>query len=233
MKLFTKILCAILVFCLLIPAVCFLSGCGTSEVKTYDELVSAINGNKGTIKLSNDINVTSTLVIERSVTLNLNGKKLYNENDIWDKNPNDWSIISVRKNGNLTINGSGTIDCKENDCYAIDVMDGGKAVIENGNFIGNISAVYAYEGNVEIKGGTYSIKQKNNNKVEREYGLTINIYNENGAKNLATISITGGTFNNFDPADKTDNKDNLVAKGYKTELIENTTNYRVVKDNNM
>lgn len=215
-----KILSLVLAVLLIVPAMFMLTACAPStiEVSTYAELKQALKGNNDIIKVTADINVEDSLVVGRKVVLDLNGKKLYNENDIWDKSPNSWSIISVRQNGNLTLKGNGKVITKENDCYALDVIDGGKLVVEDGEYVGNVSAVYAYDGAVEIKGGKYSIQQLNTNKVEGPYGLTINIYNNNDASKpqlakKATVSITGGRFVNFNPSIDNPN-DELVAEGY-------------------
>ena len=221
----------------IIPFALVLSACGatTQVVSTYDELVSALSGTSNVVKLDADIDVEDMLLVKREMTLDLNGHKLYNTKDIWfDKEePHKWSIIEVGKDGVLTITGNGKIDAKENDCYAIDVADGGKLTIEDGEFIGNISAVYVYEGSAEIKGGKFSIKQLNDNKVESEYGQTVNIYNKNAENKTATVSITGGLFKNFDPAGKIDNPhDELVAKGYKAveAKVDGEKYYEIVKE---
>ena len=220
----------------IIPFALVLSACGatTQVVSTYDELVSALSGTSNVVKLDADINVEDMLLVKREMTLDLNGHKLYNTKDIWfDKEePQKWSIIEVGKDGVLTITGNGKIDAKENDCYAIDVYKG-KLVIENGEFIGNISAVYVYEGSAEIKGGKFSIKQLNDNKVESKYGQTVNIYNKNAENKTATVSITGGLFKNFDPAGRVDNPhDELVAKGYKAveAKVDGEKYYEIVKE---
>ena len=224
-----RVVSLLLALLFIVPLMFLATACGetVATVSTYDELVEALNGDKQIVKLEKDIDVESVLVVGRKVILDMNGTTLTNSNDLWDKEPNSWSIISVIENGDLTIKGNGKIQAKENDCYAIDVMDGGNLAIEDGKFIGNISAVYAYEGNVKISGGTYSIQQLNDNGVEGPYGQTINIYNQNADK--TTVEITGGVFKNFNPSDKTDNKDKLVADGYEAVLIEGTTDYKVVK----
>lgn len=220
----------------IIPFALVLSACGatTQVVSTYDELVLALSGTSNVVKLDADIDVKDMLLVKREMTLDLNGHKLYNTKNIWfdDGKSQKWSIIEVAKNGVLTITGNGKIDAKADDCYAIDV-DKGKLVIENGEFIGNISAVYVYEGSTEIKGGKFSIKQLNDNKVESAYGQTVNIYNENAENKTATVSITGGLFKNFDPAGRVDNPhDELVAKGYKAQetTIDGEKYYEIVKE---
>ena len=100
-----------------------------------------------------DIDVLASLRVARKVTIDMNGKKLYNTSEIWNSAINDWSIISVMSNGELTIKGEGIVEALENDCYAVSVRDGGKLIIENGTFIGSIHSVYVYEGTTQIKGG--------------------------------------------------------------------------------
>lgn len=232
-----KFIATLVAVLLIVPFAFLLSACGANEdvieVATYAELSEALSGKHDVVKLTKDIDVEDTLAVTREMTLDLNGHTLFNTKDIWSdvEGAEKWSIVEVGKDGNLTITGNGKIDCKENDCYAVDVAYGGKLNIEDGEFIGNISAVYVYEGSAEIKGGKYSIKQLNDNGVESKYGCTINVYNQNQDANKASVSITGGVFANFNPTDKTQNAhDNLVPEGYKAVLVEgSTTDYQIVK----
>lgn len=166
----------------------------------YATLQDAIDAaqNGATVVLVNDVDLTKTVVVNKTITLDMNGEKLHNTNGIWNDANRDWSLISVRS-GDLTITGNGTLDALEDDCYAVDVRDNGKLTIENGKFVGNISAVYNRGGEVTIKDGDFSIKQLNSNNVQDGYGLLINCYDESYKNGEATITITGGTFQNFDP----------------------------------
>ncbi|MDY5407622.1 MAG: hypothetical protein SPG42_04850, partial [Candidatus Cryptobacteroides sp.] len=92
------------------------------------------------------------------------------------KEANNWSLFSV-KGGSLTIKGAGTLQAKENDCYAVDVQDGGQVVIEDGTYVGNVHAVYVFEGTAEIKGGKYSIQQPSG--LPSPYGYVLNCYDAN------------------------------------------------------
>lgn len=197
----------------------------TTSVGSYDELVNAIASaeNGATITLSSDINVTQTIAVkDKTITLNLNGKKLSNEEDLWDKpnkEANNWSLISVRGTGNLTITGNGTLDAKKDDCYAVDVQDEtAKATLENGTFVGNITTVYVFEGTLVVKDGSYSIKQLNSNGVQNQYGLTINCYDQNYKNGTAKVLITGGTFAHFNPVDNAaeGTGTNFATSGYET-----------------
>lgn len=234
-KTFTSILSTICV--VLVLAICsvLLVTCGPkekiAEVGTYKELVNAFAGDADIVKVTQDIKIEDTLNVTRTFKLDLNGKTLSNETALWDDQTpgaNKWSIISVRENGNLTITGNGTIHALENDCYALDVMDAGKLVIENGTFIGNISAVYIDEGSVEIKGGEYSIQQLSQ---QSDYRYTLNCNDANYDAQTATFSVTGGTFHNFNPADcKAEGEGtNFVVEGYTTQLKDDTSDiYEVI-----
>ena len=202
-------------------------------VSTYDDLVSALSGTDDIVRLDADINVEDTLVVTRAVTLDMNGKTLSNKTIIWDEIAKKWSILSVRENGNLTITGNGKIDALEDDCYGIDVTDGGNLVIEDGEITGNISAVYVLEGSAEIKGGTYSIKQLH---VPKGNAFTLNALDENYKNKTATITVTGGSFVNFNPAanaaESSGDTTNFVAGGYKTTEAKkgDKTIYTVTKE---
>lgn len=195
-----------------------------TSVDSYDSLVEAINSasDGDTITLNGDIDVQQTLVVTKKLTLDLAGHKLYNTKDLWDaptEKDNNWSLISVRGTGNLTITGNGTLDAKKDDCYAVDVQDEtAKATLENGTFVGNITTVYVFEGTLVVKDGSYSIKQLNSNGVQNQYGLTINCYDQNYKNGTAKVLITGGTFAHFNPVDNAAEGagTNFATSGYET-----------------
>ena len=172
--------------------------------KTFVSLQNAINDAKDndTITLLKDVDLGATVTVaNKTVTLNMAGKTIYNTKDLWDSKPGAWSLISVRENGNLTITGDGTLKAKADDCYALDTQEeSAKLTVENGTVIGNISAIYAFLGEVTINGGSYSIQQLNTNNVQDGYGLTINCYDQNYKDKTAKITVTGGYFAHFDPA---------------------------------
>lgn len=201
------------------------AGAGTSVTEqvgstAYQKLAKAIADAKAgdTITLSEDVDVQQTLVVDKKLTLDLAGHKLYNTNDLWDKptaQDNNWSLISVRGQGNLTITGNGVLDAKENDCYAVDLQDEAtKLTIENGEFIGNITAIYAHTGEAVINGGKFWIRQLNANNVQDGYGLTLNCLDANRKNGTAKIHVTGGTYYKFDPA-------NNCAEGANTNFCVN------------
>lgn len=172
--------------------------------KKYETLADAIGAAQDgdTVTLLKDIDLPATAVVKRkTITLDLNGKTISNSTDIWNESINAWSLISVRDNGDLTINdtaGGGTLKAKENDCYALDVQDKDTALTVNaGTYVGNISAIYAYDGKVTINGGHFSIQQKKDDGDP--YRFTLNCYDSNYKADSAGFTVNGGTFENFDP----------------------------------
>ena len=176
----------------------------------YDALQAAVDAATAgqTIVLLKDVDASSGVTVGKKIVLDMNGKKLYNTVDIWDTS---WSLISVQANGDLTITGNGTFAAKENDCYAVDVQDGGKVTIQNGTFIGNIHAVYVYIGTAIINGGTYTVQQQYPN-ADRPYDFVLNCYDASRADGTAKITVNGGEFPQIDPS-------NCKAEGEGTDFV--------------
>lgn len=174
-------------------------------------------GGEATLAVDLDLGETVSVAAGKEVTLDLNGKTIKNTADLWDapiKEANNWSLFSV-KGGSLTIKGAGALQAKENDCYAVDVQKGGKVIIEDGTYVGNIHAVYVYEGTAEIKGGKYSIQQTYPD-AGKAYGFVLNCYDKNYKNGTAKIIVSGGEFEKFNPADCVAEgaHTNFVAEGY-------------------
>ena len=174
----------------------------------------------GEATLTEDVVLGETVVVEpgKEVVLDLNGKTVSNTADLWNESIASWSLLSVR-GGSLTIKGAGTLQAKENDCFAVDVQDGGTVVIEDGTYVGNVHAVYVYEGTAEIKGGKYSIQQLSSNPDP--YGYVLNCYDKNRENGIAKIIVTGGEFEKFNPADCAAEgaHTSFLADGYKSTQI--------------
>ena len=168
--------------------------------------------NGGNIKVDANVDPSEALVATKNTTIDMNGKTIANTNEVWKDDTNSWSLISARENADLTITGNGTFKAKENDCYAVDVQDSTATVtIENGTFIGNIHAVYVYEGTAYIKGGFYSVQQKYPD-ASKANEFVLNCYDANYKNGTAKIIVTGGTFVNFNPA-------NCQAEGAHTNFV--------------
>ncbi len=170
----------------------------------------------GNVELANDILVEDTIVAEKETKLDMKGKTIANTADLWNESTGAWSLVSARgADAKITVDGNGKFAAKENDCFAVDVQDGATVTIKSGTFIGNVHAVYVYEGTAEIKGGFYSVQQKYN-VAGKENGFVLNCYDANRKAGIAEIIVTGGTFVNFNPADcwAEGAHTNFVADGY-------------------
>ena len=189
----------------------------------YETLAEAVATAKDgdTVKLLDDVDLTETLIIrDKTITLDLNGKTISNSTDIWNESTYSWSLISVRDNGVLTIDdivGGGTLKAKENDCFTLDVyaydtknVENTRLTVNAGNYIGNISAVYAFTGKVTINGGHFSIQQKESGSDP--YRLTLNCYDSSYTAGRAGFTVNGGMFENFDPR-------NNLAEGAGTSFV--------------
>ena len=188
----------------------------TYPAASASELGSALNEGK-IVALSKDITSNDTIVVNnKTATLDANGKTVDNTEVIWNEDKNNWSLVSARNQANLTITGNGNFKAKENDCFAVDVQDGSTVTIKNGTFVGNVHAVYVYEGTAIIEGGTYSVQQKYSDASKADE-FVLNCYDANRANGTAKIIVKGGTFINFNPADcqAEGAHTNFVADGYK------------------
>lgn len=163
------------------------------EVK-YFSLTAAIAAAKDgeTVKLLADVEQNSQLSINKNITLDLNGKKIYNTKDIWGDNA--VAVIAIKDGAEVTVMGDGTIAAKKDDCYTFNIIDG-ELTIENGTFIGNISVVQVQEGRLTINGGTFSLLQK----WDGEDRYLINCIDKAFTDKKAKVAIYGGSFVGFDP----------------------------------
>ena len=198
----------------------------------YENLTDAIAAaDGGTVTMLKDAVFTDTCIVTGPVTLDMNGHTISNTSGIWDQDDGKWSLISVRGNGDLTITGNGTLSTLKDDIYAVDVYDAtSSCTIESGTFIGNVHAVYVRDGNLTVNGGHFSVQQKYSQEQPDEFVL--NCYDAHYKAGTAKITVTGGTFENFDPADcEAEGEDtNFVANGYTvtSEEIGKNTWYTVV-----
>ena len=194
-------------------------------VNVKDEAsLRALFATGGEAKLATDVDITVSKSISlgegKEVTLDLNGHKISNSVDLWkDSEPSQVCVVSV-DGGTLTIKGKGGVAAKANDCYTFNVRKGGKLVIEDGEYVGNISVIQVQEGLVEISGGKFSLIQTWPS-VGNGYDYTINLIDAAGKDGTANAIVTGGCFYKFDPSDNNSEnpKKNYVADGYKSTLV--------------
>lgn len=199
---------------------------GDTGYATLQAAVDAAN-NGDTVQLLTDVLQNSKVCINKDITLDLNGKKIYNTKDIWADSV--VALVNVTNNANVTITGNGEITAKENDCYAINLVSG-ILTIENGNIVGNVSAVQVQAGHLYIKGGTFSLLQKWENKSTYLINMIDKAYQDGSAR----ATITGGTFVDYEPSQSTSEHPNanFVPTGY--NVTQDGDNYVVtVKSDNV
>ena len=200
----------------------------------YDALVKAVKSG-GLIKLGADVDAGAPLTFGGDAHLDLAGKTLNNTSDIWGDNA--WSLLSAQNGVDVVIDGNGTVKAKKDDCYAVDVQDGSAVTIKSGTFVGNVHAVYVYEGTAIIEGGTYSVQQKYPDASKADE-FVLNCYDSSYKNGTAKIVVKGGTFINFNPADcqAEGAHTNFVADGYSVVSERKASGdvwYTVVKFNNL
>ena len=164
---------------------------GTTKYETLQAAIAAAQDGQ-TVTLLADVEQNTQLAINKSITLDLNGKTIKNTVDIWGDTAN--AILSITNGAKVTITGNGTIDAKENDCYTINVAKG-DLTIENGTFYGNVSVVQVEEGTLSVKGGTFDLHQK----WEGSSKYLFNCIDSEFTSGNAKVAISGGTFVGFDP----------------------------------
>lgn len=186
------------------------------------------------VAAGNNVTLTENVVINhgpivvaegQEVVIDLGAYTISNGKELYSEESKKWSLISVQ-GGKLTLKGTeGGLKAIENDCYAVDVRNGGELVIEGGNYVGNISAVYVYEGTATIKGGNFSVLQKA--PIGEGYEMVINCYDANYAAGKASAVISGGVFQKFNPAAANDAA--LLAEGYIATYDETAGTYTVAE----
>ena len=219
---------------------------------TYDEnaaypVVSAAGlqdamTNGGVVALAKDValpvsdgeagHANPLMTVTKDTVLDLNNKTL--ELEKVTGNLTGVPVLAAVEGGaTLTVNGAGTLNCEAggNACYGINV-NGGKVVIESGNFYGAMTAVQVQKGGLEIKGGFFDMAPTCKAAFPQYAKYVVNCIDAAYKNGTATISITGGTFVNFDPsADPEGAGTSYVADGYKvvSEAHGTDTWYTVVK----
>lgn len=161
-----------------------------------------------TIKLTQDVTVTSHININKSITLDLNGKTFAvdikdvadGDDAIWVR---DYAEVVI-KNGAVEV-----VNSEPSKRYGSAIFATGttKLTIENLDVIAGGEAVFAQaNAQVVINGGTYK-------SIEHpEFTLSLR---DDKPTDTATITVNGGSFYQFNPADNTADgaNTNYVAAG--------------------
>lgn len=193
----------------------------TTTGKNYATLQDAVDYARDgeEIKLLKNVDTVESLVFSNGtkLILDLNGHTVKNIVEL-DPMPHYFTVVSIDNESSVTLK-NGTIQAMDNDCYAINVIDG-KLVIESGKYIGNVSVVQVQKGTLEILRGEFSLIQTwptPNDSTGCLY--TINCIDANYNGGSAIVSIKGGTFRMFNPQDcyAEGEHTNFVAEGYVSE----------------
>ena len=184
-------------------------------VMTSGDLVASLKKRNNITVLGMDMNVSKTISLAQSGKnyLNLNGHDLTSDY-IAGTTANKSAVVYYRApivpTGTLTISGEGSVIGKDGN-YAVGV-ERGTVNITGGTYEGSATAIYAINsGIVNISGGHFRVQHTPGDMDACKF--TINKYDSSTS---AKITITGGTFENFNPADNTADGagTNYVADGY-------------------
>lgn len=228
MKNLAKCLCLALLVTVMIPVISVLTACGdvnTIYVSTMEGLKTALESDKQTIKLSQDINTTESIYITRKVTFDLNGKTI-------EASGND-GVFCVSGEGELTITGKGNIIAKEDNEFAMAIWakENAKVVIENGKFSQKVTGTDPQYDMIYASGaGQITILDGEFESITPQWTLNL----KDADNKVAKMIVKGGKFVGYNPANSLTEpvgvSANFVADGYKSELVEGTKDtYRVVE----
>ena len=139
----------------LLPAAALAEGKET-EVTTADALATALNGDATIIKLTADIEISTTLTVSRAVTLDLNGNVL--------KRTDTGRVIEVQNNGNLTLTDStpsATHSFKVDESTKLWILDktNGTNTVNGGVITGGNANANNNDGGgvIIVSGGTFTM----------------------------------------------------------------------------
>ena len=186
--------------------------------KSYYSLQEAFNVG-GEVVLQNDVLIPTTktsaadrLTIRKATTLNFNGYKIIAPGEL--EPTSNWAALYVAADTTFNADEEGGILCldKENgECgtYAVNVIGGANLTVNGGTYYGGGTVFQVQLGNLAINGGSFAATPFGEPYV---YNFVINCVDGNYKNGTATVTIKGGSFKNFNPA-------NNEAEGAKTSFV--------------
>lgn len=214
MKKVTSILMAFVLMLTLIPTAWAEGesvGTGVAMIgdATYETLADAVAkaDNGATIKLLKDTAEDITILAGKTITIDLNGKKITNKSA---------DTITVERGAALTINGTGTVDNVTHGKAAI--VNGGTVVLNGGLYTRSKEDM---ENNKDTggKNSYYTILNDNGGVMTINAGVEVkNIGHfssmiRNGGTTASTLTINGGTFSGGINTVKNDGAGTLTING--------------------
>lgn len=196
------------------------------DVEEVKESLIDMLAKGGIIKLTSDILIddATMLNITNEVVLDLNGHQI-TKTGITESNKcvlfyvkGEGSKLTIKGEGGVNVESGGDVD------IAVWADEGSEVVIESGDFHGVSCSDLIYSingGKITVKGGSF--KQDNINETafaKPQYPL-LNVYKGTVANAQDFITVSGGKFYEFDPA-------NNVSEGKGTNFV--IEGYESVKD---
>ena len=161
-----------------------------------------------------------TLVAQTTITkdtlINLAGKKISVQHDETTDFGKASPVLMAVTDGVLTIDGDGEINCEagSQQVYGINV-NGGKVIVNSGNYYGAMTAIQVQKGSLEINGGFFDMAPTCKAAVPQYAKYVVNCIDAAYKNGTAIISIKGGTFVNFNPSANPEGEGtSYVAEGY-------------------
>jgi hypothetical protein len=174
----------------------------------------------GNAVLPMSFTLTAPIIIEKDVTIDLNGYSL--TAGVWDEDGDPNSYVFWVKSGTLTLNGEGAVIASD-ATYSMAVWaNGGNVVINDGIYTnGGDSCDLIYvskKGTITINGGDFRAAGPASGKepgTKNSYSA-INIKDKDRA--TCTVAVKGGRFLGFDPANNLSEGEgtNFVAEGFES-----------------
>lgn len=205
-----------------------------ADPTTAEQLKSALKFN-GNVEVNQEILTAkddglsrrTTVAVPTTLTLN---KKIVSP-DGMSVNTTNYAALFVAADTTINATDEGGINTGTDGAYGIDVIGGATLVINGGNYYGGGTVVQIEKGTLIINGGFFACEP-----FGEPYGTNflINCIDAAWKNGTAKVSITGGTFVNFNPADNKAEGEgtNFVADGYKVVSATQTNGdiwYTVVK----
>ena len=166
-----------------------------------------------TVTVVADHAITETAIVESNITLDFAGEEV-----TCSANP----AIRIQGNVNVTVkNGNMNTEGYNFILGASDGSSAGNLTIESGKFHGTTTVASVTKGNLNITGGEFSVEPYQGNN----YAYLINCIDSYYNSGDAEVSISGGTFHNWNPQNNAAEgaNTNFCADGYGAITNDNVT----------
>ena len=166
----------------------------TTSYDAWSKLASVWNETGATIKLLKDTTTSEIVATNGDITIDFNGKTLTVTKET--SSSNYAAAIVVHSGGKLTLKDSSEAangGMTATNVYGVEVITGSSVTVKSGSYNCDTSVVQVDNGTAYIEGGTFQTEA-----ADKSYLL--NCIDKNYGAGTAHITVTGGTFYGFDPA---------------------------------